>query len=163
MNGIIYGSTTGNTENAANKIAEVLGNCEVKSIAEVTVAELESYDFLILGTSTWGAGDLQDDWEDGIDKIKDANLSASKVALFGMGDQEGFGDTYLDAMKIVADVVSDKGLEIVGKWSTDGYSFSDSASVDGDMFIGLALDDDNEADMTDERIEKWCEDIKGEM
>ena len=44
--------------------------------------------------------------------------------------------------------------------STDGYTFDDSDAVIDGKFVGLALDDLNEEDKTDERIDAWLADIK---
>ena len=52
------------------------------------------------------------------------------------------------------------GAEVVGFWPNSGYEFADSAALDGDEFVGLALDQDNQSDLTAERISKWVADIK---
>jgi len=58
------------------------------------------------------------------------------------------------------DLVSAAGAEVVGFWSSAGYEFNDSAALDGDDFVGLALDQDNQADQTAERIKGWVATIK---
>ena len=80
---VIYGSAMGNTESAANIIAEKLGISDVLNIADINADKINSYDKLICGTSTWGSGDLQDDW-DGFD-FSGLSLSGKVVAVFGMG------------------------------------------------------------------------------
>ncbi len=161
MIGIIFGSSTGNTERAAELIAEKIDGSEVKNIADVDAAYLGSCSALILGSSTWGAGDLQDDWETGIDTLKSADLSGKKVALFGFGDQEGWGDTFVEALSILYKAVTEKGAEVVGKCSTEGYSFSSSESVVDGEFVGLPLDEENQSDLTEDRIAAWTDKIKG--
>jgi len=99
--GIFYGSSTSRTEEAANQIQKSLGHGEVFDIAEVDLSLLNSFDVLILGTSTWGTGDLQDDWESAQKKLAVANLKGKYVALFGLGDQESFPDSFLDGMGIL--------------------------------------------------------------
>ena len=43
-----------------------------------------------------------------------------------------------------------------------GYNFTDSDGVEGDKFFGLALDLDQQDELTDERIDKWVNQIKKE-
>lgn len=151
---IFFGSTTGNTESIATKIAELLG-AETFNVADSPTDALSEYDTLILGTSTWGIGDLQDDWENFISDLEGADLNGKTVALFGLGDAESYPDSFVDAMKPIYDVVAEKGCKIVGAVSTDGYTYDSSLSeVDG-KFIGLPLDEDNESNLTDERIKNW--------
>lgn len=151
---VIYGSTMGNTERAAQRIAEVLGGKAV-AISAATPADFEA-DLLVLGTSTWGLGDLQDDWAAGLDKLKAAPLSGKAVALFGQGDQVSYSTTYLDGMGELYDIVQAGGARVIGTWPTDGYRHDESKAVRDGAFVGLALDDDNDSGLTDERIAKWC-------
>ena len=62
--GIYYGSSTGMTEGIAGKIAEKLGvsNNDIHNVADVNVETVNDYEALLLGSSTWGVGELQDDW-----------------------------------------------------------------------------------------------------
>ncbi len=110
---------------------------------------------LILGTSTWGAGELQDDWYDGLKVLKSSNLSGKTIALFGCGDAESYGDTFVGGMGELYDSIKDSGARFIGSVATDDYSFDDSAAVVGGQFVGLPLDDVNEDDKTDGRIEAW--------
>ncbi len=155
MIGIIYGSSTGNTENAATVIAEKISGSVMKNITEVDKLFVESCSSLILGTSTWGSGELQDDWAEGINIIKSSNLKGKKVALFGLGDQESWGESFVDAMSYLYKAVIEQGGEITGMWSTEGYNFSNSISIIDGKFAGLVLDEDNQAQLTKERINKW--------
>ncbi|AFG36640.1 flavodoxin [Spirochaeta africana] len=161
--GIIFGSSTGNTETAAEKLVDALGDAEAKNITEISEDDLNGYEFLVFGASTWGAGELQDDWEDNIDVLDDADLSGKKVALFGLGDQEGYPDTFVDAMGTIAEKLKAGGATIVGHWPTDGYTFDDSTATEGGKFLGLVLDEENQADESDERIAKWAEQLKKEF
>ena len=49
---------------------------------------------------------------------------------------------------------------MVGEVSTEDYSFDDSEAVVDGKFVGLALDDVNEDDKTEGRIDAWLEEIK---
>lgn len=126
--GIFYGSSTGNTEAAANQIQKELGENTVK-IFDVTNAkaiDLEKFSNLILGSSTWGIGDLQDDFEDFMSELYSANLENKKVVIFGYGDQETYADSFVDAMGLLFEAIEKSGCEIVGKTSTDGYKYVES-------------------------------------
>ena len=160
--GIFYGSTTGVTEDIANRIAEKIDGAEVFNI-DGNVDELENYDVLLLGTSTWGFGDLQDDWQAVLDDLANLNLAGKKVAYFGSGDQGTFSDTFMDGMAIINEEISRTGATVIGNTSTEGYEFNESRAVEGDKFLGLALDEVNQSDLTDERIDAWVEQIKKEF
>lgn len=154
---IFYGSTTGTTEMVAGKVGELLG-AEVLSATEID--RVEEYDFVIFATSTWGMGDLQDDWYEALDKLKTKNLSGKKVGLIGIGDQFGFGDTFVDGIGTIYEEIKDMGINLVGKTSTDGYSFSGSKAVVDNEFVGLVIDENNQSELTDERINAWVEKVK---
>ena len=162
---IIYGSTSGNCENIANRIAEAIGvpSSSVISASSLTYELIKSNTNLILGSSTWGSGDLQDEWYDAIEIIKASDLSGKTVAIFGCGDSCGFSTTFCDAMFTIHEAAEAAGGRMIGAVSTDGYTFDESASVVNGEFVGLALDEDNESDKTDERIAAWVESIKPEL
>jgi flavodoxin I len=157
---IFYGSTSGNCEGIANKIAEALGVNNVFGASDLDAAKIAAYDNLILGSSTWGSGDLQDEWYGSVEVIKSSDLSGKTVAIFGCGDSCGFSTTYCDAMGQLYEAAKSAGANIIGAVSTDGYTFDESTAVVDGRFVGLALDEDNENDKTDGRIAAWVEEIK---
>ncbi|KAB0614148.1 flavodoxin FldA [Campylobacter hyointestinalis] len=161
MTGIIFGSSMGNTEEAANLIASNLGIDNVLNVADTDAKTINSFDKLIIGSSTWGSGDLQDDWD--VFDFDSLDVSGKTVALFGLGDSSSYSDTYCDAMGIIYDKLTQKGANIIGQVSADGYSFDESRSLKDGKFVGLALDADNESDQTEERIKKWTESIKSQI
>lgn len=163
--GIIYGSSTGTCEGIAQTIAGKLGiaSSDVIDVAKLTDDKVNEYEALLLGTSTWGDGELQDDWYDGIKILKSADLSGKVVALFGCGDCESYGDTFCDGMGIIYEDLKDSGCVIVGKVPAGDYSYSSSVSVVDDKFVGLALDEMNESDKTEERIDAWVAEIKNDL
>ncbi|MBQ1854223.1 MAG: flavodoxin, partial [Prevotella sp.] len=124
------------------------------NVADMTADTIADNDVLLLGTSTWGAGELQDDWYDGIDVLKEADLEGKTVAIFGCGDAESYPDTFCGAMGEIYNAVSDRAT-VVGGVSTDDYTFDDSEAVQNGQFVGLALDDVNESDKTEARIDAW--------
>ncbi len=151
---VVYGSSTGTCEGIAEKIGAKLG-AEVINVQDFTADHIAENDNLILGTSTWGAGELQDDWYDGVNTLKGADLSGKTIALFGCGDAESYSDTFVGGIGELYDAIKNSGATIVGAVATDGYTFDDSAAVVDGKFVGLPLDDVNEDDKTDDRIEAW--------
>ena len=155
---VVYGSSTGTCEAIAEKIGAKLG-AEVLNVQDLTADIVAANENLILGTSTWGAGELQDDWYDGLKVLQSADLKGKVVALFGCGDCESYGDTFVGGIGELYDGIKDSGARFVGSVSTDGYTFDDSAAVVDGQFVGLPLDDVNEDNMTDGRIEAWIAQI----
>lgn len=160
--GIVFGSSTGTCEEIANKIADKLSvdSSNVIDVSSLTADDCAKFDMLLLGSSTWGDGELQDDWYDGIDTLKSADLSDKIVGFFGCGDADSYPDTFCDAMKLIHEAIENSGCTFIGEVTIDDYSFSSSASVVDGKFIGLALDDINESEKTDARISNWVEIIK---
>ena len=149
----------GNTEEAAKFIGENLGlENEVLNVCDADADKISGFDKLILGTSTWGSGDLQDDW-DAFDFSK-LSLSGKTVAFFGMGDSQSYSDEYCNGMAKLYDAIVARGAKAVGAVDTQGYSFDGSDAVRDGKFVGLALDADNESDKTEARILAWIEQIK---
>jgi len=161
--GIFYGSSTGNTEVVAEKLRALLGkDAETNNIDITGKEDIEKYDYLIFGTSTWGIGDMQDDWEDFVDVLEEVDFGKKKVALFGLGDQVNYPDSYVDGMGAIYDSIYAR-VNIIGAWPLDGYTFNESASVKNGNFVGLAIDKENQADMTDGRLKEWAEMLKKEF
>ena len=158
---IIFGSSTGTCEELASRIAGKLGvdSSDGLEAASISPEQLDGYQNLILGTSTWGAGELQDDWYDGIAVIKKTNLSGKTVAIFGCGDSESYSDTFCGAMAELYNAAKEAGANVIGSVSTEGYTFDDSDAVIDGKFIGLPLDEVNEDNKTDERIDAWVSEI----
>lgn len=157
---IIYGTSTGTCEDLAGRIGAKLGVDNVINVTDLDASVLADNENLILGTSTWGAGEMQDDWYDGIKTLKGADLSSKTVALFGCGDSESYPDTFVGGMAELYNAVKAAGAKVIGAVATDDYTFDDSESVVDGKFVGLALDEVNEDDKTDERIDAWVAEIK---
>ena len=104
-----------------------------------------------------GAGELQDDWYDGLNVLKGANLQGKTIALFGCGDSQSYSDTFVGGIGELYDGLKASGAIFVGSVPTDGYTFDDSSAVVNGQFVGLPLDDVNEDDKTDARIDAWVE------
>jgi flavodoxin I len=151
---VIYGSDGGATEALAGRIAAKAGGRRL-NIKAAKVADFESCDLLILGSPTYGLGDLQCDWEDNLGTLKSANLARKRVALFGTGDQMSYPDTFADALGLLYDHVSGQGALVVGGTDIAGYDFQASAAVRDGRFVGLVLDQDTQPSKSEGRIAAW--------
>jgi len=159
---VVYGSSTGTCQAIAEKIASELG-AETIDVQKLDADVVKANQNLILGTSTWGAGEMQDDWYNGIKVLQGADLSGKTIALFGCGDCESYSDTFVGGMGELYNGIKDSGATFVGSVATDGYNFSDSDAVVDGEFVGLPIDDVNEDNKTDERISNWISSIKDKL
>ncbi|MFV0449538.1 MAG: flavodoxin FldB [Vibrio sp.] len=161
--GLFYGSTTCYTEMAAEKMRAIIGDdlLDIHNVKETPLSLMGDYDLLILGISTWDFGEIQEDWNELWDQIDGVPLNGKSVALFGLGDQEGYGEWYLDAMGLLHDEIKKTGASIIGYWPIEGYTFEASKALtkDGTQFVGLALDEDSQYELSDERIATWVEQV----
>lgn len=162
--GIFYGSSTGNTEVIADKIQQKFGEdiAEVFNVDAVDKEDIERYPFLIFGTSTWGLGDMQDDWEEFVEELKTIDLSNKKVAFFGLGDQEVYADTFVNGMGELYNQIAKK-TTVVGAWPADNYSFHESRAFKNGKFVGLAIDYDNHQKQAEDQIDQWVKQLKKEF
>lgn len=165
--GLFFGSDEGNTEAVAHRIQARLGAdlVAVHDIADVTQLTFTEYDQIILGIPTWDFGQIQSDWEEFWEDIAEVDFTGKQVALFGLGDQFGYGDYFLDAMGMLHDVIVPAGATIVGHWPTEGYEYDASkAEIPGaGLFVGLAIDEDQQENLTGERLNRWCAQIHEEF
>jgi flavodoxin I len=160
--GLFFGSDTGNTERIADLIADKLGkdNIEIIDLHNAAEDEMDKYENLIFGAPTWYDGELQSDWDNYIDNFEQIDFSNKTVAMFGLGDQYAYSDYFLDALGIIYDKLVERNGEVVGKWPKDEYEYDHSKAERGDMLLGLGIDEDNESEKTEERLDKWLEQIK---
>lgn len=165
--GLFFGSDEGNTENVAYRLQARLGidAVEVEDIADATSESILQFDNIIFGIPTWDFGQIQSDWEAFWDEVSEMDFTGKTVALFGLGDQFGYGDYFLDAMGMLHDVIIEKGAKVVGYWSVDGYEFDASkALINGNkLFCGLAIDEDQQEEMTSDRLNRWSAQVVSEM
>ncbi len=157
--GLFYGSTTCYTEMVAEKIRDLIGEqiVDLYNVKHSSLSLVNNYDFLIFGISTWDFGELQEDWEAIWQDVTGVPLENKHVALYGLGDQEGYGEWFLDAMGLLHEKVKANGAHLLGYWPVQGYQFSDSKALTPDKahFVGLALDEDSQYELTDQRLEAW--------
>jgi len=161
---LLYSTTTGNTETIAGYVAAATG------LSEVDIADAEGladYDGFIIGAPTWHTGADSERsgtaWDEFLyGDLTSLDLKGKKVAVFGCGDQAGYGDNFCDAMEELANCFKGQGAEVVGAWSTDGYEYEESKSIADGKFVGLPCDEDNQPEMSEERVASWIAQIKGE-
>lgn len=162
--GIFYGSETGTTADVAKRIAKELGmtDADIHDVAKSSPIALGDYDVLLLGSSTWGAGDLANDWYDFIAGAQALDLGGRKIAVFGCGD-ESMSDTFCDAVGEIYDTMKETGADMIGRFNGEGYDYSSSKAERDGEFVGLVLDEVNHSDLSDARIKAWTEKIKSEI
>lgn len=164
---LFYGSTTGNTEDIAELIERTLSQdqLDLYNVADAPLLHANDYDQIIMGIPTWDYGEIQSEWEDIWTELDSLDLSGKRIALFGLGDQVGYGDWFLDAMGLLHDRLIEQGAELVGYWPVEGYDFSASKALtpDASQFVGLALDEDCQHELTGQRVESWCLQIREEF
>lgn len=155
---VIYGSSTGTCQAIAETIANKLG-LKAINVTDISDSLLAANDNLLLGTSTWGAGELQDDWQDGLKILRAANLNGKTVAIFGCGDSESYPDTFCSAMRELYDTAKEAGANVLPGVDAGDYQYEDSEAVIDGHFVGLAIDDMNESDKTEARVNAWLSGI----
>ncbi|MGY6277872.1 flavodoxin [Methylomonas sp. MgM2] len=169
--GIFFGTDTGKSRKVAKTINKRLGEAiadKPVNISNATVDDLLAYDVLIIGTPTYGDGELPgltagtsaESWEEFMPNLEGADFSGKTIALYGLGDQEGYPDNFVDAMGILYDAFADCGANFVGFTSTDGYTYNKSKAAMGDEFVGLVLDEDNQSELSEMRLQDWLKQIE---
>lgn len=172
--GIFFGTDTGSTRLVAKKIFSMLGDelaDKPKNINRTPLAELLQYDALILGTPSYGIGDLpglstgcvEANWAEFAPYLDGTDLSGKRVALFGLGNQERYADRFASSMIHLYRLFYGYGAEIVGQWSTEGYQFEHSHAVIDNRFVGLALDQRTQPHLTEERLKIWLAQITQQL
>ena len=159
---LIYGSDTGNTELVTEDIVKLLDNVEVTTVGELTPEDWD-HDKFILGIPTWYDGDLQSDWEEYFEEFKEIDFTGKTVAIFGLGDQLGYEEWFCDGVGILAEVVIKNGGTVIGYTDKDeSYDFETTPKsiIKDDVFYGLCIDEDNQGELTQDRLSKWVEQLK---
>lgn len=160
--GLFYDTDTGNTRKVAKMIKKQFDEdvIDMKNITKLELADFEKYSAFILGTPTLGEGELPDNWNEFLPQLDDMDFTGKTIAMFGLGDQEEYGHEFVDAMGILYEKFEPLGATFIGFWPLEGYTYSYSrAELDGE-FAGLVLDQDNQSDLTPERLETWLSQVK---
>ncbi len=162
---IVYSFNTMKTSKIAKRISDAFGKnaVEMVNVEDVTPKQFLKFDNLICGTATWFDGELPNHWDEFVPELEDMDLSGKKVALFGLGDQKGYPENFLDGMGILGDILEAQGATMVGFTSTEGYTFESSGAERGDQFIGLGIDFETQGSKNKERVNGWVEKLKLEF
>jgi flavodoxin I len=166
---LLFHPRGGNVEKSAGMIHGHFPEAQKHSLEGFNVETLRDARLLIVGGSTVGASNWQEATAINIWSIlfldirrNNISLAGKQVAIFGLGDQVLYPDHFVDGMMILKEEFSKLGADVIGYWPTKGYSFTGSDSVEGDHFVGLALDEDQQDHMTPARIEAWAAQVKKE-
>jgi flavodoxin I len=116
-----------------------------------------------MGVPTWFDGELPNYWDEFAPALEEMDLTGKKIALFGLGDQKGYPENFLDGVGIMAEILEEQHATLVGYTSTEGYEFESSRARRGDQFIGLAIDYENQGSMNKERVANWVEKLRQEF
>ena len=157
--GLMYGTTTMNSERVAELIWDKMQETELHDIQD-GVEVLEQYEHVILVAPTWDYGALQEHYIEHWDNLQNINWTNKSVALVGLGDQVGYGDLYQDSMSTIYETIKSLGGKFIGFTSTDGHNFETSKAVRDGKFVGLAIDEDNQSKLTEERLNTWIQEIR---
>lgn len=164
--GIFFGTETGTTRLIAKKIQKKLGDeiaAKPVNVNRLTPEEMLQYDALILGTPSYGIGEipglsagcLETNWEEFLVQMKNPDFSGKRIAFFALGAQERYSERFASSLLALYNVFKGYGAEIIGDWSTEGYTFDHSAAVVDGRFVGLVIDQRTQGMFTDERIDAW--------
>lgn len=162
---IIYSFHSIKSAKVAEKIFEAFNDISLKKVNAEDIIEEEflSFDFMILGIPTWFDGELPNYWDEFVPALEDMDLKGKTFALFGLGDQRGYPENFADGIGIMAEVLEHCGAKIIGNSNIEGYTFESSRAVRDDKFLGLVLDQENQARLTSQRVKNWVESLKKEL
>lgn len=163
--GLFYSFNTTNTAKIAELIEKAFGEAPIEKVnaEELTEKQFVAYENLILGVPTWFDGELPNYWDEFVPAIEDTDLKGKTVAIFGLGDQQGYPQNFGDAVGIMAQLLEEQGAKIVGYTSAADYKFDSSRALRNDKFCGLMIDFENQAELIDQRIEKWVKQLKKQL
>jgi flavodoxin I len=162
---IIYSFNTKKTGKIASQILDGFNDSAIEMVnaEEITEDIFSSYDQIIMGVPTWFDGELPNYWDEFVPALEEMDLKDKKIALFGLGDQKGYAENFLDGVGIMAGILEAQGANLIGFTSTEGYEFESSRALRNDQFLGLAIDYENQGSMNKQRIAAWIEQLKKEF
>jgi len=165
---LFYSPEGGSVNKVANKLGEMIGNDKVDifPVKEVEKGDLDKYNKIILVGSTVGADHwdneiVVNEWTEFFTKIKEISFEKKKIAIVGLGNSVLYPSHFADGMAVLYERIIKQNAKVLGFVDAKGYDFEDSEAVNDDgFFCGLAIDEDNEAELTTERLEKWISILK---
>lgn len=166
--GMFFGTETGTTRLIAKKMHKLLGDAiadKPVNVNRVDTAQMLSYDAMIIGTPSYGVGEIpgrsagciEASWAEFVDQLGPADFSGKRIAMFGLGAQERYSDRFASSLIALHRVFSERGAEMIGDWPIDDYTFEHSASVVDGRFVGLVIDQRTQGMLTDQRITLWLD------
>ena len=164
---IFFATSTGKTEDIADRLKELLPGTEAKDVDNIdSIDELVNAESLICCVPTWntGADEARSGtaWDDLAQDIPNQDFAGKPVAILGLGDSSGYADFFCDAMEELYTAFLQAGAKRIGKVPTSGYTYEDSKSVIDGKFCGLPIDEDNESELTDQRLDQWVQQVISE-
>lgn len=163
--GLFFGSSTGNCETIARMLAEELNPIQVDiyDLFHHKGKRIPKYKNYIFGVPTWGKFEMQEDWDEFLSGLNGEKFSGRNVALYGLGDQKLYPRNFVDGMGAMYEWLTSRNANIIGRWPIEGYNFSGSIGIRDDKFVGLALDEDRQSDLTQKRVREWAIQLKKEL
>ena len=164
---IFFATSTGKTEDIADRLKDLLPGTEAKDVDNIGSSdELVEAEALICCVPTWntGADEARSGtaWDDYAQEIPGLDFAGKPVAILGLGDSSSYSDFFCDAMEELYTAFLQSGAKLIGKVATDGYTYDESKSVIDGKFCGLPIDEDNESELTDQRLSRWVQQIQSE-
>ncbi len=162
---IIYSYHTQKSKKVAEKIIDAFGKDKLEAInaEDLSTEVFEKNSNFILSAPTWFDGELPNYWDEFVPDLEEMDLKNKTFAVFGLGDQKGYPENFCDAIGILVEILENCGATIVGKTQAKGYTFESSKAQKGDEFVGLLLDQENQARLTQKRVDDWVAQLKKEM
>ena len=163
--GLIYSFNSRMTAVVADKIFNEIGEDKVEKVNVENINEeiFLSYDSLIVGVPTWFDGELPNYWDEFVPALEEMDLKGKTIAIFGNGNQRDYSENFVDGIGILGDLLVSRGAKIIGETSVKGYKFEFSKAVKKGKFIGLAIDQDTQAKLTEKRVKDWVKVILKEF
>lgn len=166
--GMFFGTETGSTRLVAKKMQKKLGDelCDKPvNVNRIEPEEMLKYDALILGTPSYGIGEIpgngvsgcfEPNWAEFFAKMpENPDFSGKRIAFFSLGAQERYADRFCSSLLPLVEKFKAWGAEVIGDWSTEGYTYEQSAAVVDGRFLGLIIDQRTQGMFTEDRIDSW--------
>lgn len=164
---IVFWPPNGSVNKAAEIVQQKIPNSDITSLKLFDFNFFKQYDFFIFGCSTVGADNWTEaytgeQWVPFFKKAQDEgyNLIGKKAAIFGLGNAVLYPNHFIDHVEILYNALISLGAQIIGKWPVDEYDYFESSAEENGFFHGLALDHDNEPELTETRITNWVKLLK---
>jgi len=168
---VFYSPQGGNVNDVANKLGALIGNDRVDIIPvnQAEAADVDKYNQIILAGSTvgadhWNNEKIVDEWAPFFERIAGNGLKGKKAAIMGLGNSLIYPDHFAADMADLYTKTKNLGAEIFGFVDAKDYDFTDSDAVNEDgFFCGLAIDEDNEPELTEGRLKKWISQLSSDF